>query len=347
VKELSRSIAKVIKDYRNDGEIFIDSKHVLKWVSQFKVKDQEFVLTELLHILPESYFSKGDATETFTTVLNQLSEEFSFPKTKDFLSHAVFLNRQEGHKSQCEILNFVDEHLKSEYSLTLKRCGKREIRYWLYFDDVLASGATFRRDIKSAIEEYGVDNFKNDGIRIVAVFLFVHDWGEANTKFILQKDYDRTVSNRVTYYRVRTIDNNPRINYYNPNPKFNHAYPVEIAKYEDEWLEYLASLDADKHVNFAFRNPKYPLKESFYSSAKSRIRFETILLNSGLKILAKADNLSPPIRPLGLVSPGYQTFGTGSHAFTWRNISNTCPIVYWWENHGWYPLFSVQNRGKK
>ncbi|REG78219.1 phosphoribosyltransferase-like protein [Algoriphagus antarcticus] len=97
---------------------------------------------------------------------------------------------------------------------------------------------------------------------------------------------------------------------------------------------------------FAFRNPEYPLKEEFYSSSENRDRYERILLDKGLKIINSISELkAKSLRPLGMTPPSYKTLGKGCHFFTWRNISNTCPIIFWWEANGWYPLFPVKNRG--
>ena len=57
--------------------------------------------------------------------------------------------------------------------------------------------------------------------------------------------------------------------------------------------------------------------------------------------------VSTNLRPLGLINPQYKIFGLGTHYFTWRNIPNNAPLVYWWEvpGHKWKPLFPVANRG--
>jgi hypothetical protein len=70
------------------------------------------------------------------------------------------------------------------------------------------------------------------------------------------------------------------------------------------------------------------------------------LLKKGIEIINSINNISAEgLRPLGMTNPSYKTLGTGTHFFTWRNISNTCPLVFWWETNGWHPLFPVKNRG--
>ena len=48
MEEIASKIVELIKDYRNDSGIHINTEHVLLWVSQFDKKDQEFLLRELL-----------------------------------------------------------------------------------------------------------------------------------------------------------------------------------------------------------------------------------------------------------------------------------------------------------
>ena len=79
---------------------------------------------------------------------------------------------------------------------------------------------------------------------------------------------------------------------------------------------------------------------------KTNCNYEKIILNKGLDIIERISSCSDSTRPLGFTSPSHQTLGLGSHVFTWRNTSNTCPIIYWWESNGWSPLLPVQNRGQ-
>lgn len=169
-----------------------------------------------------------------------------------------------------------------------------------------------------------------------------------NVSFALDQNIGFNLSNRLKFYRVSSIDNYPHINFYNPNPKFNHVYPKEndIGK---EFLNFIENA-FDRgygmtNEKLAFRNPDYPKVEEFYSSPENRDRYENILLQKGIEIINSIENLKvQSIRPLGMTPPSYKTLGTGSHFFTWRNISNTCPLVFWWGNN-WYPLFPVKNRG--
>ncbi len=350
-------IVEIIKNYRLEDvdDIFfsqLDENHVKKWINQFEEEDRLFLLTELLHILPKSYLSKEETLETFTTEFEVLSKDFGYDSVKDFLDETMILDCQEDDKSQKILLQLIDDILKEKYDYSIEMCGGKEIKNWLYLDDVLASGKTFKEDILNEINVFGVEEFKNSKIRIIGSFFILHSWGVKNTSFSIDQALGYKLENRLKFYRVSKIDNNPYIHgYFNPSPKFNHVYPLQNEDGE-EFLNFIEdAFDRDYEMSnekFAFRNPEYPKAEEFYSSPENRIRYENILLKKGFDIIKSIENLkAKSIRPLGMTPPGYKTLGTGSHSFTWRNISNTCPLVFWWGSNDWYALFPVKNRGSK
>ncbi|MCF8308790.1 MAG: hypothetical protein K9I68_07275 [Bacteroidales bacterium] len=352
--DLIEKIIEIIGNYREEDNSFyhrldINKAHVNKWIEQFDEEDREFLLTELLHLLPQSYLSKENTLRILGNEFETLRKDFNYQTVEEFLDETKFLDCQEVGKSQKVFLEFVDEILKDKYNYSIDDCGTGEIKQWLYIDDVLASGGTFREDIMEEIEEFGIEEFKNSKIQIIGSFVILHTWATNNVRFALKNKLGFELNNSLKFYRVAEIDNYPHINYYNPNPEFNHIYPVEsdLGKEILEFIEGSFERDYDmRNEKHAFRNPDYPKKEKFFSSPENRIRYENILLKKGYEIMASIENLSAKsLRPLGMTPPSYKTLGAGSHFFTWRNISNTCPIVFWWEVNGWYPLFPVKNRG--
>lgn len=342
--ELAALIVDLIKDYRNDDEIFIDKDHVIRWVNQFDQNDRQFILEELYHILPKSYISKDLVIREFEQIFKYLAEYNKYEDIKSFLKDSRFLSCQSEQKSQTKLLKFLTEICMKQFGFSINQNNSDNIKFWIYVDDVLASGGTFKRDIHKEILAYGNQEFQTQGIELIPIFFFLHTWGYNIVKYSLSQDFGG-VFKSLSFHRVYEIENDPRINYYNSSPKFNHVYPIKPEDC-DHLEKYLQSLEATNHERYAYREKERPGKEDFYSSPENRNRYEQIILKKGIEILSRAEYLSPSTRPLGLGYPSYKTFGTGSHAFTWRNISNTCPIIYWWENHNWIPLFSVANRGR-
>ncbi len=355
MEELIEKIVEIIGDYREEDINFlyrqrIDSGHVNKWIQQFEEKDKEFILTELLHLLPQSYLSKESTLRILGKEFETLRKDFGYESVKEFLDETRFLDCQEAGKSQKVFLGLIDTIIQDQYDCSLEDCGQKEIKNWIYLDDVLASGGTFRKDILTEIESLGNAQFKESGIRIIASFVILHSWATSNVQFAIDNKLEYKLSQRLKFYRVAKIDNNPNINYFNSNPEFNHIYPIK-SDIGDEFLEFIEGafereyeMRNEKH---AFRNSDHPKKEDFFSSPDNRIRYENILLKKGFEIIQSIDNLTAKsLRPLGMTPPSYKTLGTGSHFFTWRNISNTCPIVFWWGANDWFPLFPVKNRGR-
>lgn len=88
-----------------------------------------------------------------------------------------------------------------------------------------------------------------------------------------------------------------------------------------------------------YRNPDLSSREDFFTSPENRIRFENILLKKGVEILNDSNVRISNIRPLGYSLPSYKDFGFGTLCFTWRNIPNNTPLVFWYLSSKFIPLF--------
>ncbi|WP_147462032.1 phosphoribosyltransferase-like protein [Chryseobacterium defluvii] len=347
-EELINKILEIIKDYRNDEDVSsriydMNYEHINRWINQFDETDQEFILSEFLYLLPNSYLTKE---KTFQVLSNFdiYRENFNYNTLQDFFDETIFMDCQEQGKSQKILNDFIDNNLLKHYNTNITNCGTKKVRNWFYVDDVLASGRTFKDDIFNTITEYGINKFVEDDIRIIAPFIILHQWGRDNTKFALEEKLSIKLDGRLFFYCVSFITNKPMINYYNSNPSFNNIFPIKSDLGEDalNFVENCCKRDYPMvKSEYAFRNNAYPIKENFFSSPQNRIRYENILLSKGFEIMKRIDEINvASLRPLGMTPPSYKTLGTGSHTFTWRNISNTCPIVFWWDANDWHPLFA-------
>ena len=100
MEDLANQIVDIIKDYRIDSGIAIDSDHVIRWVNQFDKDDREFILSELLHFLPNAYISQNEAKSILKNVFDYFKVKYDHVSAIDFLSHAKFLSCQGPLKSQ-------------------------------------------------------------------------------------------------------------------------------------------------------------------------------------------------------------------------------------------------------
>jgi hypothetical protein len=345
MQEVIENIITIIKDYHNHRGFQFTHEWVMKWINQFEEEDREFILQEFLYLLQKGiYISEVKARKLLIERIEKLSLLYKFSKPVTFLANTEFLFLQPADKSQAVLLKLLDEELQKKYGIGLAQCGAVSKKYVVYIDDILATGGTLFRDCVGWLRDKISDNETNldkvlAGEKIFTVYVFCrHSW--ANVPWRLKVDLkNEAILKKIHLYYDFEIQNHPTF----PNQKLNFAYPVEDQP--PGVLNYFKSVGGISYENTAFRKANSPEIESFFSSPTNRIRFENILLQKGIELLQQASTLKPNHRPLGATFPSYKTLGTGTLFFTWRNISNTTPVVFWWKAAGWQPLFPLVNRG--
>jgi hypothetical protein len=346
LNKVAQDIVDILNDYENNN---MTVQHVLTWVNQFDDVDREFILNELLNIFKQTYYSKEKCIEILKEYIGFLSGHYQYTAVTDFLRNTVFLDLQNEEDSQKELLALLNDILIKEYGITLRDCGKKPMHY-VYLDDILATGnKTFtdlsnwlktQNDADNDITNY--DYVKKENIKLNICFLCLHTWGYSNVEYRLMMEFDVKIKKHLSFFRYFEIENNIKAH----NAKLNHMLPID--NQDNEFKTYLNSLeDAVKFEDRAFRKNTQPSSEELFSSPENRTRLENIFLRKGIEILQQVQNLTvKQIRPLGYTIKSHRTFGLGTLFFTFRNIPNNCPIVFWWGSK-WYPLFIVKNRGKK
>lgn len=349
MQKLAEQILAIIEDYHCDRGFKMNTKNIIDWANQFDANDRTFILSEFLHILNQGiYISKEKAYDLLIEGIKKIAAVKRYKTVEEFLDETVFLNMQAIGKSQSILLNMLDELLTKFYNKGIKKCGLKARKNYIYIDDVLATGRTILGDFRDwlSTKENGVDNLSSilKGNKNLSAIIFCrHCWASSNIKISLKLHFgeDRLID-LIKIYSYYNIENHTKVY----NPRLNFVYPdSNQPQLVQEFLDGLTI--ANKFENVAYRNPDSPSIENFYSSSENRKRFEDIFLSKGLEILDKAKVLSNNHRPLGSTNPYYKTLGTGTLFFTWSNISNTCPIVFWWNNHAhnWKGLFPLYNRG--
>jgi hypothetical protein len=138
----------------------------------------------------------------------------------------------------------------------------------------------------------------------------------------------------------------------NQDSKLDFLYPLEIdqpqivanykAKIVEQVDEYMQKYNSTSNEEF-YRIVGNPQSENLFTSPENRNRFENILLSKGVEILQLANVQVKNIRALGFSLPSQKSFGFGTLCFTWRNIANNTPLVFWYAGGGFFPLF-VKNQ---
>ena len=351
IKEIIENIVTITQDYHSDynNGFVMTEEHVLDWSNQFEQTDREFVLNEVLHILQQGvYISKEKAKEILWDFIGKAATFFGYQSIDLFLSETHFISSQVEQKSQTILLSILNDILIENTAYSIDTSGSLGIKNYIYLDDIIGSGGKFNYEIHKYISENNLlGRLKNKEIRILSYFFCIHTWGTVNARYILKNRFegenfflDFKAFPIASHY---TIENNIK----DFNQRLNLVYPE---KSKNEYDIYIASLNqATKQTDRAYRRQFQPNKETFFTSKENRLRIEQIFLDKGIEIINQIqdEESKRKHRPLGKTYPGYKTFGTGTLFFTWRNISNTCPIVFWWDNpaHHWKGLFPLHNRG--
>lgn len=339
---LAKQILDYIQDYRNEDNIQLTVSHILSWAAQFGA-DAAFMLAELNHLIPKTYLSKESAKKYLHQHLQQLMRDHQYTQLNTFLADTHFLDMQAAGKSQKQLLLLLDEILQTQYGVSYHHYGDYPKKIFVYLDDILATGNTIGWHLIQWLSEKG-DDGKENFIKIIqkkyylSVHVFcLHSWGHALKLFHIQKHFEPVtgIADKIKWYCDFLPVQNKVASF---DKMLNVAVPT--AEKTPSIKAYLASLAATKHEKYAYRKPY--IKEMFFSSPMNRIRYENILLSKGIELIANIQSVvKPNVRPLGFMNPDYKTFGLGTHFFTWRNIPNNCPLVFWWDvaGHDWRPLF--------
>lgn len=347
MKDIADQLLETIKDYRKDDGVSLDAEHILGWANQFG-DDAAFVLNEVSHIIPQVYISKEKAKTFLEAHINELLKKFNYSTITDFLINTEFLNMQEAHKSQPAILVILENYLIEKYGESYLKYSTYPKTNFVYFDDILASGSTIGNHLVTWLNlenQKGVKNsvnVLNDNYRLSVNLFCAHTWGHSFQKFRLMKTFEDKIDKKISWFWFYEIQNHAKWS----NQSFNIAFPTDAQPQNVK--TYLAALTADKYEEYAYRKIGIPDKEEFFTSSANRTIYENIILRRGIAIIDMIQGeVKPNLRPLGLINPSYKTFGLGTHFFTWRNIPNNSPLVFWWQvqGHNWQPLFPVANRG--
>jgi hypothetical protein len=352
--EVIQDICIILHDYHKYNRFDFNHEVVKGWIEQFDAKDRKFVLDEFLHLLKQGiYVDENKARELLLKKLRVLAAHYKFSRLRDFFANAEFVRLQPNDKSQSFLLDLLEGILQQEFHIGVANFGTESKKYVIYLDDILATGGTVFNDICKWMEMTdgaGEPNYKKiirkEKVFIVSLFC-IHTWGRANIEWKLKLRFGEDIMGKIFYCCDYVIENHPTFR----GQKLNFAYPDKSQPQEViRYLEGLSEIGERRrwkmtHLDVALRDVGKPAVESFYSSPQNRKRFEDILLMQGIEILGRVAKLKENHRPMGAIQPTYQTLGLGTLYFTWRNISNTTPIVFWWNNNGWHPLFELVNRG--
>jgi hypothetical protein len=356
MEQFVKDIYDIIKDYREE-EGLMNKERIITWIDQFNPEDRKFVLEEMKHILKQRYISKDKAKELVKGILEFLASNYKFSSPKDFLLQSAFIDNQPEGKSQKVLLKFLDEIIQTEFSISLADCNLNKPKYYIYFDDVLCTGDTLVKGLTKNTAEskgwfYKTDNngktnltiFKENESILVLAYFCVH-------KINVKKAYHRIWIDLGRQHVETLYSWNEEFSIWddvdNANSKLNFIFPTEniidneIKECQVQIENKIRNLGFNTTGKIRYREPSKPNIETFFTSSSNRERFEKIILAKSIEIYNRTDKLKnePRAKPLGYGLHADISFGFGALIFTWRNVPFNVPLVFWYHDHGWFPLF--------
>lgn len=332
-----KDLYEIIKDYRKDDGISISERRIANWINQFPESDRVFILTELKHVMDKIYFSKDRVKSFLKGIVQKLKNKFGYATFKDLLDNTNFLDLQRAGKSQKKMLELLYEVLKDDFEYDYKNLGCNSNKHNIYIDDVLCTGNTFYNNLKDWVTEKGKDRLnklRSNEINLTVFYMFIAD------KYYRKKKgqfYYRVSEDFTNFINVLSV--------YWFKDEILKPVEADVSKIVEDYKEKIESW-ANSHAESRgfesykpdfYRNEISP--EKFYSSIENRKRLELIFLKKGVEILNSSNVTKTNIRPLGFSLPAYKDFGFGALVFTWRNIANNTPLVFWYDSKNFTPLF--------
>ncbi|GMU97235.1 hypothetical protein [Ignavibacterium album] len=344
-----------IKDYRADeGDTAFVPSHdrIKKWIIQFPEDTRIPILTELDNIFSKRYISKERTKIFLKNLIEHMAKEFKFENIIEFLKNAQFLSLQQEGKSQRVLLSMLDELIIQKYNFKLSQCGSDSKRYSIYLDDILCTGLTLMLNLSEWVSKpFSNDKTNKEAISqnlttLVCCYIIVHR--ENYRKKIAEIKHKLSIefAEKHRLFQGFMIENDilldSKIDLIHPTDTIQLKEVEEYKSQISELVESLTKRNNWKTNDNYYRPSNLPAEETFFTSPQNRIIVENAFLLKGIEILKSVNVKKSNMRALGYSLPSSKNFGFGALSFTWRNIPNNTPLVFWYVGKGFLPLFEVK-----
>lgn len=324
VLQRATDIAKIISNYRK-GELGfeLDANHVQRWANQFSEDARDAVLEETYHVLSSWYYGEAQITGFLTSIYEYLRHQ-----EVRFENVTFWAGQKDGKSQQLLLQDFQALFPSCDFNIdTVQR------EHIIYIDDGLYTGSKLRKEIEDIIKN------ASSIVKTIDVFVLIaySNGLDYSRDFLGSRGNQEGVSVRIERYRE--LCNIKKTEY-------DHLEESYVSSLGVLWPS--RSLSSEPSVkmfdDYISKSGAFRLKYKTHSSYSSQI-FNTLkgeeivekeFLLRGLNILSNS-SFDKGIYPLGYDIN--KSFGFGSFCATKYNISNTCPIVLWWDaDSSWYPL---------
>lgn len=339
IQRLEESIADNIKNYQKHLNNWIfDDRHVDKWIHQFPEDERIIVLKETDSLIKHSYMRKRTIKEFFDEIWRTKGIMETNPAST--VSKIQFLDIQNKGESQKRLVGLLEKHYYKNNNVLINRRNNPEVQKYIYLDDCMFTGLTLIKDICNWI-----DNGKpNRNTKLDIVFLGIYNGNfEYVKKRVREKCLEKGIE--VEFYWAYQYNNDIR----NNMPPYDILWPLRIDDDENvnAYVQYMEEQKTNTGKGgLGFRNDYIIEEESeLFTSTQNRVIYEKALLKQGAYIWSLPKSGNDRMKPMGY-NHGI-SLGFGAFFATCYNISNNCPLAFWWgdldsspsETLGkWYPL---------
>lgn len=321
--DLISSLLAAVSDYGNRN--FSDG-HVERWLEQFPAEHHKVILKELANVLGRSYLSRMEMKR----MIGEITADANiFP---DSVESVKFMDPRKAEGNQKMVLQMFDEALSEAYGISMAECGKGEVASYIYIDEAIWSGERFVDGLRRWVATFDdLQSIERLDIIVFAVHTRDLDYITAQMERLLP--HTRIYLRHFIEFKNR-LDDAKKV--------YEGYWPSSGIGYNEETTDYISRIVKmrsnvrDEGVPI-LRKSGHPKSDAYFTGAMNRKLVEKLFLEKGVEIVNHMMKPEVYMKPLGYDAS--RTLGFGSYYISHLNISDHCPLVMWWEEGGWYPLF--------
>ncbi|WP_124463610.1 hypothetical protein [Burkholderia cenocepacia] len=296
-------------------------QRVTDWLEQIRPGYRDIVLSELAHVLSQTYINKATVKQWMADFVRDVGVVGNNPEA--FWRDAILLDVQGGGQSQRDMNQMVSAAVSAEFGFFPHVTSANPT--YIYVDDISYSGTRILRDI----ERWAVDHAP-DGARLLIYTPVVHAYGWWKVGEELRRRESMRHINW-TWSRKVTLEDRRAYTY-----SSDVLRPISLPENEPNVQQYVEGFTRPA----VYRQNGSLGSLGIFSSLPSREGLEKGLLIAGVDARLQCVHFPATHRPLGF--NGLEMMGFGSTIVTYRNCPNNAPLALW-AGHPWIPLFPRRN----
>ncbi|MDN7805145.1 phosphoribosyltransferase-like protein [Burkholderia gladioli] len=294
-------------------------QRVHEWLGQIRPGYRDVVLSELAHVLSQTYIKKATIENWIAGFIK--SKKIVGENPAAFWRDAVLLDIQGGGTSQRDMNEIVSDAVIAEFGFAPQETTADPV--YVYVDDVAYSGSRLLRDV----DRWAAEN-QNARLVIYTPVVHAYGWWKVADEFN-KRDSVKGIS--WNWYSEFILEDRRRYTY-----SSDVLRPISLPENEAAVRNYVEAF----RYPAVYRQDGSLGEHGLFSSLQARDGLEKGLLIAGIDARESCINFPVTHRPLGFNS--LEMMGFGSTIVTYRNCPNNAPLALW-AGYPWIPLFPRRN----